>query len=109
MDQSRFDDLTRRLGAGISRRAGLRAALGGLLGTGIAALAPVPKIEAKRKRKKKRNTCLQPNQPCSDNSHCCGMCRAGACCAGFDQPCVESRDCCNQNTCLGGHCVAAFE
>jgi len=36
MDDSRFDDLARLLGAGMTRRGGLRAALGGLLGAGAA-------------------------------------------------------------------------
>lgn len=80
MDHSRFDDLTRRLAAGATRRAGLRAALGGLLtvGLGPAMAATMPAdVEAKKRRRKKRSTiACTPNsaeKPCPSGMICVGL------------------------------------
>lgn len=108
MDESRFDALARRLATGTSRRAGLKAAIGGLFGVGMAALAPAGESGAKKK-KKKRSACPQPGQPCAFHAQCCGMCRAGQCCAGNHQQCAESKDCCDGSMCRLGFCVVAVE
>lgn len=55
MDDHRFDELTRALGAGRSRRNALRAAVGGLAAA-VAGLAFLPEAEAKKRTGKKGKT-----------------------------------------------------
>jgi len=102
MDQDRFDRIVRALGAGSTRRAGLRAALGGLLGMGLgagigatAALDADAKrsgagmrkgrdADAARKRRRRKcspacassQTCVKGTCVCDDGGTACGA----ACC-----------------------------
>lgn len=81
MDQERFDQLTRTLASGVSRRRMMRGitgtALGGLLASvGIADAGAKPKTKEKTKEK-----CTAPNTTCG-NGNCCTsseVCSNGEC------------------------------
>ena len=108
MDQRRFDDLTRLLGASGTRRGGLRAALGGLLGVGMGAFAL--DAEARRQRhddagadrRHRRKRC----RPACTNGYECvkvGRKRACQCLSGV----TCSTACCQAGqVCQDGACVA---
>jgi len=102
MDTARFDALTRRLGAGMSRRAGLKAALCGILGLGIVA-PPAREADAKTHKKKRSRMDCSAERPCPDGMYCAfagdrpGQCicensllpPCGAACCGSGQACRE--------------------
>ena len=73
MDQSQFDHITRGLAAGVTRRGGIRALLGGLLGVGVAAEG----VDAARKatRRHEKLACRNANSQCVSDDECCsGKC-----------------------------------
>lgn len=80
MDKKHFDEVTRLLGAGATRRTGIRALVGGLVGIGVAAGATG--VDAQKKRDK-----------CTGNRRCGGEC----CRPGF--ACVLGRCQQTQNSC----------
>jgi len=110
MDQQQFDAVTRSMSTPASRRTGLKALVGGLLGAGVAAVAT--QTDAKRKRDK-----------CPDNRRCGGeCCRAGfGCvlgecqmtqnwCYSENQQCNSSLsydDCCSGYKCFNNVCRKA--
>ena len=73
MDQSQFDRIARLLGAGASRRAGLRAAVGTLLGLGVAGESALAARKANRRHEKL--ACRNANSQCVSDDECCsGKC-----------------------------------
>jgi hypothetical protein len=88
MDQKRFDNLTRTLASGSSRRKVLGGALAGVIGAGIAAVSGTA-AKGKKNRKKGNGragaefTCTanNANDPnlggCSDNQSCCASTAGG--------------------------------
>jgi len=124
MDESRFDELSRRLAAATTRRGGIKAALGALLGgtAGGGAL----EAEAKKKRKKKCSpecaagqTCVKGACVCDDGGTVCGAeccangqrCEGGQCadrpnpgaCIALGEPCKGTgRPCCDGLACASG-------
>ncbi len=118
MDQQSFDRIARLLGGAVTRRAGVRAVLGGLLG-----LAAVDTAEAKRGggRKKGRPGVEGPcgdgsrkDNVCTKDKQCCtGYCKKGMknkdgkgrCrCAPKDYPCTKKTVCCKRFSCIDGIC-----
>lgn len=114
MDGSRFDLLTRRLTADLSRRRGL----GLLAAIGLASVVSPPQTGAKKKKKKK------PCPPCKgrkkskckktlpDGTACDGgSCQAGSCVVASSPPpppppeCSGNGDCDAAETCQAGACV----
>jgi len=74
MDPRRFDELTTLLGAGLSRRAGLRAALGAAL-AGAPSLAAAGNRGSRGGRAEAEVACPEPG--CLAQSTCCG--KSGQC------------------------------
>jgi len=73
MDPSQFDRVARLLGAGASRRAGLRAAVGTLLGLGVAGESALAARKANRRHEKL--ACRNANSQCVSDDECCsGKC-----------------------------------
>jgi hypothetical protein len=111
MDTSSFDRITRLLGAGATRRAGLGLAAAALLGS-TAAAAPKPAGPCKGTKR--------PDNICSKNGDCCtGICNTkagkknkdgkGRCrCVNRGGACTASKNCCSrrgqQMTCNDGIC-----
>jgi hypothetical protein len=111
MDTSSFDRITRLLGAGATRRAGLGLAAAALLGS-TAAAAPKPAGPCKGTKR--------PDNICSKNGDCCtGICNTkagkknrdgkGRCrCINRGGACTASKNCCSrrgqQMTCNSGIC-----
>ncbi|MFM9105658.1 MAG: hypothetical protein ACKOWF_03035 [Chloroflexota bacterium] len=134
MDQSSFDRVARLLGGAASRRAGLQAALGGLLGLGaLDADAKGGKDNGKAKDKAKakqrgkdRDRRPAPEGPCGNGSRKDNAClKASECCTGLcntkrakkntdgkgrcrciqrGRSCAEDRNCCNTLQCKDGVC-----
>ncbi len=97
MDSTRFDDLTTRLAASLSRRRGLSAATA----LGLGALLSLDDAGAKKRKKtcppckkRKKGKC-KANQP--DNT----ICNGGVCVSGQCLPCPASQRLCN------GICIAS--
>jgi hypothetical protein len=91
MNLCRFDDLTRSLSKPLSRRGVARTLTGLTLGGILTSQVGHPGVEARRKKKRKRKTCLD-----------CGPCRE--CVKGM---CVAKSDgtiCEGERTCRGGAC-----
>ncbi|MFM9108715.1 MAG: hypothetical protein ACKOWF_18670 [Chloroflexota bacterium] len=131
MDAPRFDSASRALGAALSRRRGLGAALGILLGAGAGAVA-VADADADARRGRGRGRTPGPEGPCGNlrrkdnlctrNSECCtGICEPkpgeknrdgiGRCrCVRRGGACKADRNCCRrgdqQMVCIGGICGA---
>jgi hypothetical protein len=103
MDQSRFEDLTRRVGAASSRRSAARVLAGALvvpvlvrLGREDAA-AGLPIVN-----------CKPPGKKCDKDQKCCsGRCKKGRCsCSRKGRSCwspLEGALCCSQR-CKNGKC-----
>ncbi len=90
MDSERFDQITRALAAGTSRRRVLRGLTGGVLGTLAGALG-LRQAEAGPPPKH----CKFQDYACRFNTNCCSL----NCC---------NRVCCGEGqACVGGQCVAA--
>jgi len=121
MDQHRFDQLARALGAGATRRAGLRAVLGGLLGVGLGAGAATRDAAARRRRgaadadrKKRRKRC---KPACTNGFECVkvGRKRACECVSGAicGAACCRTGQVCDGSQCVPepgpGTCIAAGE
>ncbi len=121
MDQERFGGLTRALGAGISRRAGLVAALAALFGGSVGAPA-TEAAPAHKRRPKPEGPCgdgTRKENACTKNGQCCtGICNTrvgrknkdgkGRCrCVRRGKACAEDRNCCNGMTCGNGVCGIA--
>ncbi|MGI9252235.1 MAG: hypothetical protein ACR2J8_00680, partial [Thermomicrobiales bacterium] len=133
MDHSSFDRLARLLGGATTRRAGLRTALGSLLG--LAALDDAagkdkskgkPGSKDKNRGNHDHSHRPEPEGPCGNgsrkdnaclkNSECCtGLCNTkrakknvdgkGRCrCIQRGRKCAESRNCCNTLSCDDGVC-----
>jgi hypothetical protein len=102
MDATRFEALSRRVGAAASRRAALAAlaagVAGGLLGwRPEEAAAGIPIVN-----------CKPPGKKCDKNQKCCsGRCRKHRCgCSKKGRPCwdpLEGALCCSQK-CHNGRC-----
>jgi len=92
MDQRSFDRFARLLGGAASRRAGIRAALGGLLGLAAPDGADAGRNKAKDKAKGKEEGRGRPGPegPCGNGSR-------------KDNACTKDSDCCTGicNTSLG--------
>jgi hypothetical protein len=124
MDGSRFDELTKRMSGGLSRRAMLRGLAGGLLGAAGLAAANTG-AEAKKGGSgggggnscpdggiSCRGQCLTSAQLATDSRNCgacgarcssCEICSGSACVSNGD-PCCGVR-CSGGDTCQGGVCV----
>jgi len=73
VDQSQFDRIARLLGAGTSRRSGVRAFVGTLLGASVAAEGADATREANRRHEKM--ACRNANSQCVSDDECCsGTC-----------------------------------
>ncbi len=109
MDQRRFDRLAALFGAATSRRAGLAAALGVLLGGAAAADAARrghAGADARGKRPESEWSC--GNTRCTQNTDCCTrLCDAQnrRCkCLKRGVACSSTRNCCNGLKCRDGVC-----
>ena len=93
MDTTQFDSLTRMIGSTLTRR-GMLATL-----AGVAAFLPLdaPEIEARRKRKKRKNA--QDRGKCKRNQKKCGKK-----CITVDS-CCTSEDCGELGDCVSGTCL----
>ena len=117
MDQDRFDQIARALGAGTTRRGGLRAASGGLLsiGAGAAALDADAKDKARGRADgaKRKHEC-GPDAPCPTGFDCVkqGKKRRCACSTGVvcDGACCPTGQVCQSGACVvPTACVAPGE
>ncbi|MFM9105365.1 MAG: right-handed parallel beta-helix repeat-containing protein [Chloroflexota bacterium] len=125
MDQSSFDRIARVLGGAASRRAGLRAALGGLLG--LSAAMPGMEADAKAapgRDKRKDRKPAKPEGPCGDRSRKDNLCtKDSQCCTGYckrglknidgkgrcrclkkNKACKPNQTCCGRLSCSNGRC-----
>ena len=103
MDPSRFEELSRRVGAATDRRAALKTLAGAVAGALVAvrgeeAAAGIPIVH-----------CKAPGKRCDKDQRCCsGNCRKGICtCAKRGRPCwdpLEGALCCSQR-CSDGKCA----
>jgi hypothetical protein len=91
MDQDRFDNLTRALARGTSRRQALKL-LGGSLAGGLLSFLGVGDAAA--------DDCKRNGKACKKNKQCC----SGNCADGFCAPLCPPCDACS--TCSGGTCVS---
>lgn len=101
MDDCRFDNLTRTLARGTSRRSLLKGLAGAVLGGG-AMLGGVPSGEA--------FMCRQPGVLCAKDAQCCsGSCDPVSHRCGGDLPCRSAGHPCegNQSCCAGLVCQAS--
>jgi len=101
MDDRRFDDLTRVLGTRQSRRAALRAVVGGVMAV-IAGGGGAPHVDAAL------TTCFAHGHACGKDRQCCsGRCtpKNGCKCPASTTPC-GNRSCCTAGqVCSGGVCA----
>lgn len=106
MKFSRFDELTRELASGRSRRDVLRMMIGGA--AGFAALRMTEGVEA-------QGTCVfETGAPCESNANCCEpyVCFEGQCdipkgCVDPGLLCVDDFPCCEGSICVEGVCSEA--
>jgi hypothetical protein len=115
VDSARFDGIVRALAGGLSRRAALGAALGGIFGSGsLARLGEDAAAKKKGKGKKKKckggkkkcgKKCISATSCCA-NSECGtgGACVGGvcACAIGFkncEGACIRIDSCCTEDDC----------
>ena len=135
MDERRFDELIRRLGEATTRRSGLKAAVGGLLGlAGLAELAPEAGATKEAKRRRRRNRgedgppvgfglrcktdsdCPVAGQRCLYETFCsCPLVDgkpqdpcSGVCCKS-DERCLNGNCICTDGERCGGVCCKAGE
>lgn len=117
MDGSRFDDLTRGLAGGLSRRSLLRGLAGGLMSAAGLAAANTS-VEAKKPSCPEdsvtcRGQCIPSSQLTADSANCgaCGV-RCSACQVCSGGQCVSNGDLCcgvrcrKGSTCIAGQCDA---
>jgi hypothetical protein len=115
MDGIGFDRVVRVVGALGTRRAALRAALGG-----AALIAGGAGTAAKKRKKRCRCTPRGLGQACTANKQCCtdktnricfikndDMTEVLRCCGALGAGCGTSDDCCNGFGCEGGACQPA--
>jgi len=111
VDAARFDQLTRLLLSGLSRRRML-VSLGGVLPALLDLDRSGPVLAAKKKRQKRNEDCpkgqKQCRQHCIREDHCCHVadCPAGqTCCHGTCQECCgQDAHCDNGNPCTQDLC-----
>ena len=102
MDDQRFDDLTRLLGASGSRRRALRLLVAGVLTAGGLGRWPGPS---------RAQGCLANDEACDKDDECCtGVCSGSVCvCRAEGEPCVTPSDCCDDEfgplLCTDGVCA----
>lgn len=123
MDGQRFDDLTRALGAGTSRRTLLKGIAGGALATLTSLLDPTSSLAT-------HTGCRHHGKPCRRDRQCCSKkcsrrgkcvcpggttkCGGTACVASTETCCTTPADCpgtdidCRTRTCTDGVCGATF-
>ncbi len=133
MDERRFDGMVRAFGAGMTRRAGLRALLG-TIAAGIARGAEASGRKqpgaagpcgptAKENRCDRNGDCCtkycadgtcrcKPNwMECNKSDHCCsGSCVGGRCdggCKSEGSKCAEQFNCCDGLICANGICTVS--
>jgi LPXTG-motif cell wall-anchored protein len=87
MDSQQFDELTRRLAQGASRRRVLKGLVAGLAGGGALAVA----------NRETLAQCLEDGEECSSPTQCCG----GACIEGLCSGCETHDDCPDDLLCCG--------
>ena len=125
MDGSRFDALTRLIGASSTRRTTLGSALGAAAAStvalvGLAALSDeADAAKRKRRRRCKRREKCHPRPAgalCTTNEQCCAdrtnrICAFGPgsgsntiCCGGTAATCSTNANCCRHYTCVSGFC-----
>ena len=90
MDDRRFDELVRSLGAGrVSRRAAVRVLVGGVLG-GLLTWLGLEEAAA---------GCAGADTGCTGDGGCAGcartVCQVGRCCRPPGKPCAKGGDCCS--------------
>lgn len=109
MDGRQFDDLSRRISVGASRRGVLLSLTGAMLAAGVAIVPGGQEISAKRRKRKRRKKNTPP--PCVPNcvgkvcgaDGCvgsCGECTGGRVCNAGRCECLAGQDVC------GGACLA---
>ena len=100
MDDQRFDELTRKLAAGTTRR----RLLGGLLGGALALLGPLG-----RERAAADHGCRHAGAACTRDRQCCsGDCRNGTCRCTASKQCPQppTTEPCKKAVCTGtGRCA----
>ncbi|MFM9106620.1 MAG: hypothetical protein ACKOWF_07970 [Chloroflexota bacterium] len=114
MDDTRFDDASRALGAAISRRSGV-AALAALLGAAAAERAGARRRKPARPEgpcgdgSRKDNVCTKDSQCCTGNCDKSlsltnrdgkGRCR----CVRWGEKCTPEQTCCGKNVCTDKRC-----
>lgn len=117
MDDRHFDGLARWFSGATDRRAGLKAALGGMIGLAGAAAIGTARVEpafGKKKKKKKK----KGNGPCGNGSTKANRCQAASdCCTGTcvksqcqyktaGEFCASATQCSPGLSCTGGVCTA---
>ncbi|MFM9107090.1 MAG: hypothetical protein ACKOWF_10390 [Chloroflexota bacterium] len=126
MDHTSFDRIARLLGGAATRRQGLAAALGGVLGAGLAAAAPAAAAQSpsakirRRKRPGITGPCgdgTRAENVCDRDKDCCtGICNRkagqknidgrGRCrCIRRGEKCQEERNCCRSMVCRDKICA----
>ncbi|MGI9253860.1 MAG: NHL repeat-containing protein [Thermomicrobiales bacterium] len=104
MDHEKFDEASKALSTGTSRRRGLAAAAGVLLGAGLTAAAAKGDDSSGSKNTKKRIRKQRPaHRPTGKKSSVQGPCGDGS---GPANRCKGDDDCCT-NRCSGGRCRSA--
>jgi hypothetical protein len=106
MKTNRFDEMTKQLAAGRSRRDLLRMMIGGA--AAIAAVRVVDRVEA-------QGTCVfETGASCESNANCCEpyVCFEAQCdipkgCVDPGQLCVDDFPCCDGSLCVEGVCSEA--
>lgn len=98
MDGQRFDELTRLIGSGATRRRMLK-----LFGGGAAVAAGLGRLSEAR-----AGFCTGAGDSCGFDDVCCSQsCVDEICqCSGTGSACIDDGDCCVDNVCDGGLCVA---
>lgn len=103
MSSERFDDLSRALARGSSRRTVLRAIAAGVVGGVLTLLGP---SQAEAGVPVEPGICGTWGAFCRDDGDCCSSrCRLRRCrCSTEANPCVVTSDCCGQLVCFEGFC-----
>jgi hypothetical protein len=100
MDEDRFDDLTRAIGGGESRRRVLAGAVA------LAAAAVGLGFELEDEQALAGKLCKPPGSPCGADRQCCAKkCNNRVCgCKGSGQPCFNLGIVCCSRRCKRGKC-----
>ncbi len=117
MDQASFDRIARTLGAAVTRRAGLGAALAAAVALPVT--STTASIASAARRPKPEGPCgngSRKDNMCTKDSQCCtGVCKKGIknkdgkgrCrCVRRGKACKEDKNCC-KGSCVGGFCGGA--